>query len=64
MNKLVLNMWKQINILIYANQYCTLTTDFSGVVGRVVESTAPASLIIEVSGKSINMLGNIQNILS
>ena len=57
-------MWKQINILIYANQYCTFTTDFSGVVGRVVESTAPASLIIEVSGESINMLENIQNILS
>ena len=58
LNKLVLKMWKQINInnkhrvrmsntyinkniLTYQNLYCTLTTDFSGVVGRVVESTAP-----------------------
>ena len=52
LNKLVLKMLKQINILTYENLYCALTTDFSSVVGRVVESTAPASLIIVVSGKS------------
>ena len=62
LNKLVLKMLKQINILTQENLYCVSTTGFSGVVGRVVDSTAPASLIIKVSGKSKNMIWNVQNI--